>query len=804
MNDTLAAAGRAPRSSIPGFCGLCKSRCGSRMVVEDGRLVAQEPDPSHPTGRAQCVKGRAAPELVYDPQRVLRPLLRTRPKGAADPGWREISWDEALDRVARALARVRDASGPEAVAFAIATPSGTPIADDIRWIERLANAFGSPNVANGTEICNWHKDFTHQLTFGRGIATPDFAHSRCIVLWGHNPRDTWLNNALSIAAARKRGARVVVVDPRQAGFAANADLWLRVRPGSDGALALGVARVMLARGWFDAAFVRDFSNGPLLVRSDSGRLLRAGELAVPPAGAAADDFVALAADGTPLACGRQARAARGASPLLAGRFDARLGDGRVLRCDTVFSLYEQACAPYTPERVAALCWVEPEQVEELARLLHEAAPAVSYYCWAGVCQHTNATQTDRAIATLMTLTGSFDAPGGNVAFTPLPANDASGKELLSAAQRARCIGLARSPLGPARHALIGSDALWDAILEGRPYPIRALVGFGRDFLLNHADAERAAKALAALEFCVYADLTLTPTAALADVVLPICTPWEREALRVGFEGSQAAESWVQLRTAAIAPRGDSRSDAQVVFALAQRLGLGEHFWDGDLEAGLAHILAPLGLTPAALRAHPGGLAQPAATRHRKYVEEGFRTPSGRIELYSETLLEHGAPPLPGFSEPADSPSSETAAAFPLVMTTAKLRHFRHGQDRQAPALRRHSPEPAVHLHPDAARARGIAEGDAVRVRSANGSIRMRARFDAALDARVVWVEYGWWQPGAPGAADGYDALSEDGANYSRLVSDRRVDPVSGSQPLRSGLCEIEALDAREPAAAPCR
>ena len=224
MPDDSTAESSASRRSIPGFCGLCKSRCGSRMVVEDGRLVAQLPDPAHPTGRAQCVKGRAAPELVYDPQRVLRPLLRTRPKGDADPGWREISWDEALGRVAQALLRVRAESGPEAVAFAIATPSGTPIADDIRWIERLANAFGSPNVANGTEICNWHKDFTHQLTFGRGIATPDFAHSRCIVLWGHNPRDTWLANSLAIRAARKAGAKVVVVDPRKAGFAADADL----------------------------------------------------------------------------------------------------------------------------------------------------------------------------------------------------------------------------------------------------------------------------------------------------------------------------------------------------------------------------------------------------------------------------------------------------------------------------------------------------------------------------------------------------------------------------------------------------
>ncbi|AVR89330.1 molybdopterin-containing oxidoreductase family protein [Thauera aromatica] len=793
--DHPPAESSASRRVIPGFCGLCKSRCGSRMVVEDGRLVAQLPDPAHPTGRAQCVKGRAAPELVYDPQRVLHPLLRTRPKGDADPGWREISWDEAFDRIARTLGRIRDESGAEAVAFAIATPSGTPIADDVRWIERLANAFGSPNVANGTEICNWHKDFTHQHTFGRGIATPDFAHSRCIVLWGHNPRDTWLNNALSIAAARKRGARVVVIDPRKAGFAADADLWLRVRPGSDGALALGAARMMLARGWFDAAFLRDFSNGPLLVRSDTGRFLRADELALPPAGAGADDFVSLSANGTAIACRRGTRTAGGAGPdpLLAAGIELELAEGRRVRCDTAHALFEQACAPYTPERVAELCWIEAGQVEQFARLLHEASPAVSYYCWAGVCQHTNATQTDRAIATLMALTGSFDAPGGNVAFTPPPANDASGKALLGAAQRARCIGLARSRLGPARLGLVGSDALWDAILEREPYAIRALVGFGRDFLLNHADAERAAKALAALEFCVYADLTLTPTAALADLVLPICTPWEREALRVGFEGSQAAESWVQLRPAAIAPLGESRPDAWVVFELAQRLGLGEHFWDGDLEAGLAHILAPLGLSLDELRAHPGGLAHPAATRYRKYLDEGFDTPTGRIELYAETLLAHGAAPLPDFVEPADSPLTAADAAFPLVMTTAKLRHFRHGQDRQAPSLRRHTPEPAVHLHPDAARARGIAEGDAVRLRSAHGSIRLRARFDDTLDARVVWVEYGWWQPAGPGTADGYDALSEDGANYSRLVSDHRVDPVSGSQPLRSGLCEIEPV-----------
>ena len=107
------------------------------------------------------------------------------------------------------------------------------------------NAFGSPNLAYGTEICNWHKDHAHAYTFGRSIASPDFDNTGCVVLWGHNPSATWLEHATATTAARRNGARIIVVDPRRAGFAARADQWLRVRPGSDGALALGIAGEMI-------------------------------------------------------------------------------------------------------------------------------------------------------------------------------------------------------------------------------------------------------------------------------------------------------------------------------------------------------------------------------------------------------------------------------------------------------------------------------------------------------------------------------------------------------------------------------
>ena len=615
----------------PGFCALCKSRCGSTMVTRNGRLVAQEPLPGHPTGAALCVKGKAAPEIVYNEQRELYPLKRTRSKGDPDPGWARISWDEALDLTAAALDKIRRESGPEAVAFGWTTPSGTPISDDIRWVERFTNAFGSPNVAYGAEICNWHKDFAHAYTFGRSIASPDFEKSGCVVLWGHNPSAAWLDHATATGAAKARGARLIVVDPRRAGFASRADQWLRVRPGADAVLALGIAGEMIRNGWFDVGFARDWTNGPLLVRRDANRFLRAADLSAPPANAEPEDLIAWdAVAGAPIAYSVALKAYRreGVEPTLEAVVTLAAPSGAEIACRTAFGLYRDLCDEYPPDRVEALAWVSAAKVTATAKLLHESGP-VSYYAWSGVGQHTNATQTDRAIATLMALTGSFDAPGGNVEFAKPAALDVAGGEFLSAGQRAKCIGLKRSSLGPGRHGWIGSDALYDAILNGDPYKIRGLFGFGRNFLVNHANGARGAEALAKLDFYVHADVMMTPTAAFADVFLPINTPWEREALRVGFEGSQAAENTIQLRRQAVETRGESRSDGFVVFELAKRLGFGHLFWDGDINAGLAAILAPLSLTLDDLRAAPAGVRLDGQPHYHRYKRNGFKDPHGQ-------------------------------------------------------------------------------------------------------------------------------------------------------------------------------
>ena len=272
---------------VHGYCSLCIARCGTVATVTDGTFARLDPDPTHPTGAAICAKGRAAPELVYHEDRLKRPLRRTRPKGDVDPGWEEISWDAALDLTAAAMRRIAEQYGPEAVAFSQSSPSTTAIADSAGFVRRLMNAFGTPNQVSHLDLCGWGRGFATRYVFGVGsVATgsaggamANIGESGCLILWGYNPSFSRITHATATVAGLKRGMKLIVIDPRNVGLANKADVWLRVRPGTDGALALGLANIMIERGWYDQDFVRAWSNGPLLVRSDTNKLLKAEELA---------------------------------------------------------------------------------------------------------------------------------------------------------------------------------------------------------------------------------------------------------------------------------------------------------------------------------------------------------------------------------------------------------------------------------------------------------------------------------------------------------------------------------------------
>jgi anaerobic selenocysteine-containing dehydrogenase len=788
---------------IPGYCALCVSRCGSLAVVENGRFVALEPDPSHPTGKALCAKGRAAPELVYHADRLLYPLKRTRPKGDPDPGWQRISWDEALDVTAAELRRIAAEDGPQGVAFSVVSPSTSASDDALVWIERLMNAFGSPNLCGAMELCGWGRYGATRYTFGASVPgdyLPDLENAGCILFWGYNPNLARLAHATATMEALKRGARLIVVDPRRTGVAKKANLWLQVRPGSDAALALGIAGVMIERGWYDRQFIGDWTNGPLLVRADNGRLLTDADLS---AQGDSRRYVAWSeAMGRTILYDPATSSYEGKAPDLAlsGKFTIETTQGQVV-CQPAFELVAELCRGYPPERVEAICGVERGQVETAARMLWEARP-VAYYAWSGVEMQTNATQIARAIAQLYALTGSFDALGGNVLFPSVPTARANGRELLPAELGARTLGLQERPLGPSRMGHVTTDELYQGILEQQPYAVRGLVGFGANLLLSHANGRRGRDALAALEFYVHADLFMNPTAELADIVLPVASPFERQALKIGFLVSPEAQSLVQLRQAVVAPRGEARSDIEIVFDLAKRLGLGAHFWDGDIQAAYRHQLGPSGVSLDALRQQPGGVRVPLQTRYRKFAEQvdgtprGFATPTRKVELYSQTLLEHGYPPLPAYEEPRMSPLSrpELTGRYPLILTCAKNTLFCESQHRALPSLRRQALDPEVELHPLAAAERGILPGDWVSVETPEGSIRARARINQFLKPDVVCGQHGWWQACQELGAPGYDPFGPQGANFNLIIGNQEIDPVSGSVPHRAYLCQVRRLE----------
>jgi len=787
------------------YCPMCIAQCGVVAVVEDGRFAKVRPDSEHPNGGI-CIKGSAAPEIVYSPDRLRHPMKRTRPKDDPDPGWVEISWDEALATAASRLIEIKTRHGPEAVVFGRSTPAGSAASDFEQWLVRLANAFGSPNVLATTHICTWNWLFGSKHTFGTPTPPPDYEYTRCILLWGANPRATIPTAAQRISRARSRGAKLIVVDPRQHNLAREADCWLRVRPGSDAALALAMIHVLVEENLYDEAFVRDWTNGPFLVREDTKQLLKSQEL---PSSAGSDGFVVWESrrERPVIYHPETGYQENEVKPALVGNFHCRLNNGSLVSCRPAFALLADRASHYAPERSEEITWVRADVVRRAARLFATERPS-SYFSWAGLEMHSNAMQTNRALCCFYALTGQYDERGSNVIIATTPSRPVAGPQLLPKEKCDVRLGLADHPLGPqADPGSITAVDLYDAILTGQPYQIKAVVLFGSDPLLGHGDGARGKQAFAALDYYVHTDIFANPTAQFADLLLPASTPWESEALKTTFHGKGSTEEaarWAQMRKAVVPPRAGARSDVAVIFDLACRLGLADHFFGGDVEAAWRHQLEPSGLTLEELRAQPVGLKTNVVTRHGKYAATdantgrclGFATPSRKVELYSMKFAGAGYDPLPGHDEPAESPidSSELARDFPLVLTSFRLLQFVDQQHRNVPRLRGEAREPVVEIHPDTASSLGVLNGDWVNVETLAGKVRLKAKYNAALHPKVVCAPYGWWQGCAELGLPGYDPLSPKGANINLIIPNTHIDPISASVPHRSRLCRVSTVE----------
>jgi len=446
-------------------------------------------------------------------------------------------------------------------------------------------------------------------------------------------------------------------------------------------------------------------------------------------------------------------------------------------------------AGYTPEWAEPITWVAADAIRAAARLFAATKPAMLE--WGCAIEHTpNCIQTVRTLSMLPALTGNIDVPGGWVfgmhgigrfpslieRLTP----EANAKRL--GADRFKLLGGEGADL-PAAHI----PTLLQAMREGKPYPVKAFLVFGNNTLATYANASQVYESLKRLDFMVCADLFMTPTAELADIVLPAAS-WPELDEVVGLPTIAGNVVLAQQQAVRI---GECRSDEEIFVALARRMNLEactepvEEVLDGLLEAG------GLGLSFAELK-DKGFVKMPL--KYRKYEQGGFKTPTGKIELYSTRFEQMGYAPLPYYEESPESPiaTPEIAESYPLVLTTGqRIPYFFNSEHRQIRNLRRANRDPSAEIHPETAARFGIAKGDWMWIETRRGRMRQKARLTTGIDPRVVAAEHGWWFPEAPGPEYGIwqsnvNLLTDNGPPY---------DPAMGTYQLRALLCRVQKADA---------
>jgi anaerobic selenocysteine-containing dehydrogenase len=439
---------------------------------------------------------------------------------------------------------------------------------------------------------------------------------------------------------------------------------------------------------------------------------------------------------------------------------------------------------FTPEWAAPITWVAAEKVRAAARLFARTKPAMLE--WGCAIEHTpKCIQTVRALSMLPALTGNVDVPGGWVfgmhgigRFPSLIENltpEANAKRL--GADRFKLLGGEGADL-PSAHI----PTLLQAMREGIPYPVKAFLVFGNNTLTTYANSALVYESLMKLDFMVCADLFMTPTAELADIVLPAAS-WPEIDQVAGLPTVAANVVLANQRAVRI---GECMSDEEMFVELARRMKLpvGTESVEEVLNSQLAR--GGLDMTFAELK-EKGSVTVPF--KYRKYEDGGFKTPTGKIELYSTRFEEMGYAPLPYYEEPPESPVSrpEVAEDYPLVLTTgARIPYFFNSEHRQIQNLRKAHRHPTAEIHPDTAARYGITKNDWMWIETKRGRIRQRARLTTGIDPRVIAAEHGWWFPEEP--APEYGVWR---SNVNLLTDNQPpYDPAMGTYQLRALLCRV--------------
>lgn len=774
---------------IHSYCVHCTGLCGVVAHVRDGYLVKVEGDPdSLVNGGTLCPKGLAAKQEIYHPDRLKHPMKRSRPKGADDPGWVRISWDEALDTTAKKMREVKERYGPESFFFQKGSTDGSSGMEWYRFLYRLANVYGSPNCGGTGHICCYHRSCPGlPLHLGNKGLHPstDYEKTNCIFLVGFNILHTKPSLARKILDARRRGAKLVVVDPLLSPTAAKADIWLAPRPGTDLALFLAMHHVIIREGLHDEEFLSRWTNAPFLVRDDDGLFMN---------GETAPYLVWDSETGMPVPADPWFSSR--VKPALSGSFTAN-----GIPCRPSWQLFSTMVDRCTPEWAQEVTWVPADEIRRVARLYATTKPA-SMDWYNGLHRSSNSYYTAVALSLLSVTTGNWDVPGGLTFESDQFFKDVKGSNFLpkdwvkksliyAAGFKVRAFN--KEHVGP-------MNLVADAILTGKPYPIKGMLSLASGMGTSNPNSKKVMEALRQLEFSTMGNIWLTPSMKMADIILPCATPWETEF-------ANYTPPYLMYRRPIVKLQHEAWPDVRIIFELAKRLGYEKEFWGGDFRRALSEMIEPTKISLDELAASPRGVRyEPAPLCHKRYEvkdeksgkPKGVATPTGKLEIYSEKLKTLGYDPLPYWAEPEPGPIStpELTREFPLILSSGfKPMHWLHGQLRDVPWLRECQAEPFVWINPRTARELGVREGQKVLVETPKrdgtlqGFLRLKSLLTESVHPKVIYIPFGWWQ--------GCDALGLKGsgnldgsANVNNLYDDSFCDPVSGAIGIVSYPCRL--------------
>ena len=644
------------------------------VTVENGVATDIKGDPSMPfTEGTLCTKVAHYLERTYAPDRLQFPLKRIGKKGEGK--FRRVSWDEALNEIA---ARLKAAAAEDPQTILPCNYAGTMgmvqyASMDRRFFHKLG-----ATLLDRT-LCSSAGKLGLKATLGGsvGMDPERFDEARLIILWGANPIVSNLHLWSRVQAAKRRGAKIVAIDPYRSLSAEKCTQHIAPLPGTDGALALGMMHVLIGEGLIDEDYVAKYTLG----------------------------------------------------------YEA---------------LKKRVLENYSPAWAAKTCGLKVEEVVQLARDYGTTKPAAIRLNY-GMQRHAGGGIAARTIACLPALTGAWREAAGGIVLTT-----ADFYHFDHAALERPDLLAGRRP------RVINQSALGDALTSAKP-PVKVIVVYNNNPVTVCPDSEKVIAGFSREDlFTVVMDHFQTDSADYADIVLPATTQLEHYDVHKSY-----GHLYMLANNPAIAPVGESLPNSEVFRRLAARLGFEDAcFRDSDEEICRTALNGKASWDELK---QTGFQKLDVPERFAPFAQGGFPTPSGKCEFYSAWLEKQGIDPLPFYNPPAEVGDAALEQRFPLAMISPPARHFLNSTFANLARFREFETEPHLDMHPADAAARGISDGDMVRVFNDRGSHKLRARVNGKPRPSVVVAPSVWWKKYSP-----------DGGNANNLTSQRTADLGGGA------------------------